>query len=83
MNKVLFALLMTGTLVIPLGSSTSGDENYRILSKKADGDSKDFEAYLPSLSSSVPWLNLDRKTKLPKGDYHRAAFPANTEHSAP
>jgi hypothetical protein len=25
--------------------------------------------YLPPASPNVPWLNLDRKTKLPKGDY--------------
>jgi hypothetical protein len=27
------------------------------------------EAYLPPPSPSVPWLNLDRKTRFPKGDY--------------
>ena len=69
MNKVLFALLMAGSLVISLSSSTSGSESNSLLAKKANGDRKGFEAYLPSLSSSVPWLNLDTKTKLPKGDY--------------
>ena len=54
MNKVMFALLVAGTLVIPLASSTSGKESNSVLSKKADWDSKAFEAYLPSLSSRVP-----------------------------
>ena len=69
MNKVLFALLMAGSLVISLSSSISGSERNSLLAKKADSDSKGFEAYLPALSPSAPWLNLDTKTKLPKGDY--------------
>ena len=28
-----------------------------------------FEPYLPETGASVPWLNLDKRTKLPKGDY--------------
>ena len=69
MNKVTFTLLVAANLIIPLGSSTSGSESNSVLSKKADRDGKGFEAYLPSRSSSVPWLKLDSKTKLPKADY--------------
>ena len=46
MNKVVFALLGAATLTIPLGSSTSGSESNSVFSKKADWDSKGFEAYL-------------------------------------
>ena len=28
-----------------------------------------FDTFLPPVSPSVPWLNLDTKTRLPKGDY--------------
>ena len=32
-------------------------------------DSGRFESLLPPVSPSVPWLNLDTKTRLPRGDY--------------
>ena len=69
MNKNLFALLMAGMLIVPLGSITLGSESNNSLLRKADGHSKGFEAFLPSPSSTVPWLDLDIRTKLPKGDY--------------
>jgi hypothetical protein len=30
---------------------------------------RNFAAYLPAPSSDVPWLKLDARTKLPKGDF--------------
>jgi len=27
------------------------------------------EAFLPPASSDVPWLTIDKRTKLPKGDF--------------
>jgi hypothetical protein len=30
---------------------------------------KDFAAHLPALQPHEPWLHLDARTKLPKGDY--------------
>jgi hypothetical protein len=69
MNKGLFALLKAGILVVPLGSITIGSESNNSLLRKPDGQSKGFEAFLPSPSSTVPWLDLDIRTNLPKGDY--------------
>ena len=37
--------------------------------RKVNSFDRGIEAYLPPASPSVPWLNLDRRTKLPKGDY--------------
>ena len=69
MNKGMFALLMAGILVVPLGSTTRGSESNNSLLRKADRQTIGFEAFLPSPSPTVPWLNLDIRTKLPKGDY--------------
>lgn len=37
------------------------------------------ETFLPAPSSAVPWLNIDSRTKLPKGDFpvgrHAGAIP--------
>lgn len=69
MNKSMFALLVAGILIVPLGSITLGSESNNSLLRKADGQTIGFEAFLPSPSATVPWLNLDIRTKLPKGDY--------------
>jgi hypothetical protein len=90
MNKGMFALLMAGILVVPLGSTTRGSESNNSLLRKADGQTIGFEAFLPSPSATVPWLNLDVRTKLPKGDYPLGRNPeavplilqpANIEHA--
>jgi hypothetical protein len=39
------------------------------LLRRTDHVDRSIEAYLPPPSPAVPWLNLNRKTKLPKGDY--------------
>jgi hypothetical protein len=40
------------------------------LVRKTDAqESRRFESFLPPVSPSVPWLNLDAKTRLPKGDF--------------
>jgi len=38
------------------------------LVRKAVAD-RSFEAFLPPASSDVPWLTIDKRTKLPKGDF--------------
>ena len=55
-------VLLVGTLTVPVfGTET--------LLQKVDASDKNFEAYLPPASFNVPWLNMDSRTKLPKGDY--------------
>lgn len=39
------------------------------LLRKVNYLDRGIEAYLPPPAPTVPWLNLDRRTKLPKGDY--------------
>ena len=36
--------------------------------QKTDWKETRFETFLPSPNTTVPWLNLNTKTKLPKGD---------------
>jgi len=60
MSKSVFALLMIGTVLLPSGAL--GDE--RIVTK-SDGKG----TFLPAVETSVPWLKLDPRTKLPKGDF--------------
>lgn len=65
MRKVglgLAILLLAGALTIPVfGTET--------VLRRAAAPDKDFEAFLPPLNFNVPWLNIDSRTKLPKGDY--------------
>ena len=63
MLKALIALVLASTALV-LGAQAES------LVRRTDAqDSRSLEAFLPPVSSSVPWLNLDRKTRLPKGDY--------------
>jgi hypothetical protein len=61
MLKALIALALTVLAVEAVAQS---------LVRKTDAqESRRFETFLPPVSPSVPWLNLDVKTRLPKGDY--------------
>jgi hypothetical protein len=64
MRKVrlgLAILLLAGALTVPVfGTET--------LLRKVDTP-KSFEAFLPPVNFNVPWLNIDSRTKLPRGDY--------------
>jgi hypothetical protein len=57
--------------VIALALATVAlDAAAQSLVRKTDAqDSQRFEQFLPPVSPSVPWLNLDTKTRLPRGDY--------------
>ena len=75
MRKVsigLATILLAGALTVPVfGTET--------LLRKADAPDKSFEAFLPPANFNVPWLTIDKRTKLPKGD-----FPlAGTQRSRP
>jgi hypothetical protein len=36
--------------------------------QRSDWQNRKFETYLPRSNATAPWLELDTKTKLPKGD---------------
>lgn len=55
-------VLLAGGLTLPVFGTDA-------LLRKADAPDKNFEAYLPPLNFTAPWLNMDSWTKLPKGDY--------------
>jgi hypothetical protein len=63
MLKIFVALALAGTVLVH--AATAGS----LLRKTDAREARPFEAFLPPVSSSVPWLNLDTKTRLPKGDY--------------
>ena len=63
MLKPVLALALAGTALVLSAQAES-------LVRRTDGeDTRSFESFLPPPSGSVPWLNLDAKTRLPKGDY--------------
>jgi hypothetical protein len=63
MLKPLVALALASTALV-LGAQAES------LVRKTDAQEfRAFESFLPPVSPSVPWLNLDAKTRLPKGDY--------------
>jgi len=61
MVKHLFAAAVAAVICIP---ETAGQS----LVQRSDWQDRKFETYLPRVHSTVPWLELDTKTKLPKGD---------------
>jgi hypothetical protein len=61
MVKHLFAVVIAGVICISQATGQS-------LVQRSDWQDRKFETYLPRVHSTVPWLELDTKTKLPKGD---------------
>jgi hypothetical protein len=61
MVKLLFAAVVAATICISQATSQS-------LVQRSDWQDRKFETYLPKLNATVPWLDLDTKTRLPKGD---------------
>ena len=55
-------IILAGAFVVPVLGTES-------LVRKADVADKSFEAFLPPASFDVPWLTIDTRTKLPKGDF--------------
>jgi len=63
MLKALVALALASIALVPCVQAES-------LLRRTDAQgSRSLETFLPPVSSPVPWLNLDRKMRLPKGDY--------------
>jgi hypothetical protein len=65
-GKTGLGLLLVAIAGLAMAPQVAGTET---LLRKVNDVDRGIEAYLPPPSSMVPWLNLDRKTKLPKGDY--------------
>ena len=68
MSKRGAILLLAGALAAPLASPVLGSENMSSVVRTAS-EAKDFASYLPAPPLEVPWLNVDPRTKLPKGDF--------------
>jgi hypothetical protein len=61
MVKLFFAAAVAAILCAPEAAGQS-------LVQRSDWQDRKFETYLPKLNPTVPWLELDTKTKPPKGD---------------
>ena len=61
MVKHLLAAVVAAVICIPQAAGQS-------LVQRGDWQDRKFETYLPRGSSTVPWLELDMRIKLPKGD---------------
>src|SRR4029078_1197110 len=61
MMKLVVAALAAVTLCVSDAASQS-------LVQRNDWQDRKFENYLPQPAATVPWLEIDTKTKLPKGD---------------
>jgi hypothetical protein len=59
-------LLLAGALALPLAWPAFGSES--LPNVRTATPAKDFAAYLV-LPTEVPWLKLDMRTKMPKGDF--------------
>ena len=62
MTKHLIAAAVAAALWVPEAAAQS-------ILQKSDWQPKTFESYLPAPPIAVPWLDLDSRTKLPKGDW--------------
>jgi hypothetical protein len=61
MMKHLIAAVIAASVCVSEAASQT------LLQRSDRGDRK-FETYLPRVNATVPWLELDTKTRLPKGD---------------
>jgi len=61
MVRLLLAAVAAATLCVSHAAGQS-------VVQRTDWQDRRFETYLPKLDVTVPWLELDTKTKLPKGN---------------
>lgn len=63
-------MLRASLVAVALASAALMHANAESLVRRTDAQAfRTLESFLPPVSQSVPWLNLDTKTRLPKGDY--------------
>jgi hypothetical protein len=58
-------LLIAATVAVCVCISQAAAQS---LVQRSDWQDRKFETYLPQPNASVPWLEIDIKTRLPKGD---------------
>ena len=61
MMKLVFVAACAAVLGVPEAAAQS-------LVQRSDWQDRKFETYLPRVNTTVPWLEIDTKTRLPKGD---------------
>lgn len=61
MMKLIFVAAFAAVIGVPDAAAQS-------LVQRSDWQDRKFETYLPRVNTTVPWLEMDTKTKLPKGD---------------
>ena len=61
MMKLIIAAAFAAAIGMPDAAAQS-------LVQRNDWQDRTFETYLPRVNTTVPWLEIDTKTKLPKGD---------------
>ena len=61
MMKLVFAAVLAAVIGVPEAAAES-------LVQRSHWQDRKFETYLPRVNTTVPWLEIDTKTKLPKGD---------------
>ena len=61
MIKLVFVAAFAAVVGVPEAAAQS-------LVQRSDWQESKFETYLPRGDTTVPWLEIDTKTKLPKGD---------------
>jgi len=66
MKKERTALPLAAALLVVASIPAFGNETSVV---RTTASEKDFAAYLPALPPHAPWLHLDARTRLPKGDY--------------
>ena len=61
MMKLVLAAASAAVIGVPEAAAQS-------LVQRSDWQDRRFETYLPRVNTTVPWLEIDTKTRLPKGD---------------
>jgi hypothetical protein len=61
MMKLVFVAAFAAVMGVPEVAAQS-------VVQRSDWQERKFETYLPRVNATVPWLEIDTKTKLPKGD---------------
>jgi hypothetical protein len=61
MMKLVFVAALAAVIGVPEAAAQS-------VVQRSDWQDRKFETYLPRLNTTVPWLEIDTKTKMPKGD---------------
>src|SRR5689334_9787101 len=62
MMKLVFLAAFAAVMGVPEAAAQG-------LVQRSDWQDRKFETYLPRVNTTVPWLEIDTKTRLPKGDH--------------